>query len=212
LSPHCERFHSDETGITLAALCAPMMTTAPDMAPQILIVDDVPGNLLALEALLTGLDCVPVRASSGAEAIDLLMRETFAVALLDVRMPDIDGYEVARHARRHSATRELPLIFLTAEAPTDELERIGYGTGCVDFLFKPLNREVLRSKVRVFLDLHLSQRALAETNQRLSEANARLLALVEAEAAATRALRQANQDLDLAYRKKQQHPPVAEES
>jgi CheY-like chemotaxis protein len=188
-----------------------MTHPAPARAPQILIVDDVPANLLALEVLLTGVDCTLVLANSGAEAIELLMRETFAVALLDVRMPDIDGYEVARHARRHSATRDLPLIFLTAEAPTDELERIGYGTGCVDFLFKPLNREVLRSKVRVFLDLYLGKRELAETNQRLSEANARLLALVEAEAAATRALRQANQDLDLAYRKKQQ-PPVAEES
>jgi CheY-like chemotaxis protein len=189
-----------------------MVTTAPVGAPQILIVDDVPANLLALEVLLSEIDCTLVRASSGAQAIELLMHETFAVALLDVRMPDIDGYEVARHARHHSATRELPLIFLTAEAPTAELERIGYGTGCVDFLFKPLNREVLRSKVRVFLDLYVSRRELADTNQRLNEANARLLALVEAEATAARSLRQANEDLDLAYRKKQQPSAVAESS
>lgn len=166
-----------------------------DDSPPVLIVDDVPANLLALEALLSGVDCRLVRATSGERAIELLLRETFALALLDVRMPEIDGYEVARQARRNAATRDLPIIFLTAEAETDELARAGYGSGCVDFLFKPLVREAVRSKVNVFLQLFSAQRELMLTNARLRETNAKLLALVEAETTTSSALRQANDDL-----------------
>ncbi len=169
-------------------------------APKVLVVDDVPGNLLALEVLLEGLDCVVETASSGSAALELLLRETYAVILLDVRMPIMDGYEVARHARMHSRTRDLPIIFMTAESPDDEHLRLGYGSGAVDFLFKPINREIFRSKVRVFVDLFCSRRELSEANARLEAANSKLLALVDAEATASRALRQANDELGLAYR------------
>ena len=166
-----------------------------------LIVDDVRANSLALEVQLQGLDCTPLCADSGSSALSLLLRESFAVMLLDVRMPGMDGYEVARHVRMHAATRQLPIIFMTAASPdaNDDL-RLGYDAGAVDFLFKPINRQVLRSKVRVFLELYCSRRELADANQRLEQANARLLGLVDAEATAARALRQANDDLGIAYR------------
>lgn len=166
-----------------------------------MIVDDVRANSLSLEVLLSGLDCSLETAASGEAALSLLLRDVFAVMLLDVRMPGMDGYEVARHVRMHAATRDLPIIFMTAESPdaSDQL-RLGYDAGAVDFLFKPINERVLRSKVRVFLDLYRSRLALAEANARLEETNAKLLALVEAEADASKALRQANHDLGLAYR------------
>jgi CheY-like chemotaxis protein len=167
----------------------------------VLIVDDVRASSLALEVQLQGLDCTLLCADSGNKALSLLLRESFAVMLLDVRMPGMDGYEVARHVRMHAATRQLPIIFMTAASPdaNDDL-RLGYDAGAVDFLFKPINRQVLRSKVRVFLELYCSRRELADANQRLEQANARLLALVDAEASAARALRQANDDLGIADR------------
>ena len=171
------------------------------MPPAILIVDDVRANSLALEVLLQGLDCSVQSAESGHAALSLLLRESFAVMLLDVRMPAMDGYEVARHVRMNSATRELPIIFMTAASPdaNDDL-RMGYDAGAVDFLFKPINRQVLRSKVRVFLELYNSRRELTQANARLEQANARLMSLVDAESAASSALRQANDDLGIAYR------------
>ena len=163
--------------------------------------DDVPANLTSLEVILAGLGCSVHAASSGDQALRLLLRERFAVMLLDVQMPGMDGYEVARHARMHSATRELPIIFLTAHCQDNaESLRLGYDCGAVDFLFKPLNRDVLRSKVRIFAQLYTSRRELADANLRLEAANAKLLALADEEAVAVKALRQANDELTLAYR------------
>jgi CheY-like chemotaxis protein len=169
--------------------------------PTALIVDDVPANLLSLGVLLEGLGCRIERARSGDEALQLLLREPFAVMLLDVRMPGMDGFEVARHARMHSQTRDLPIIFLTAAAgDPDESQRLAYDCGAVDFLRKPVNREALRSKVKVFVELYTARRELADANERLEQANAKLLALAEAEAASSSALRQAHDDLGSAYR------------
>lgn len=168
--------------------------------PRILVVDDVPANLLALETLLEGLECDVRCARSGTEALSLLLRETFAVMLLDVRMPGLDGYEVAHHARMNSATRDVPIIFMTADSPTEEHLKLGYDAGAVDFLFKPVSREIVRSKVRVFLELYESRRELREANLRLESANAKLLELVDEEAAAASALRQANDELGVAFR------------
>ncbi|HKY34885.1 MAG TPA: response regulator [Polyangiaceae bacterium] len=161
-----------------------------------LIVDDVPANLVALEAVLEGLHCEILAARSGEEALKLVLRHALAVVLLDVRMPVMDGYEVARLIRMHSASRDLPIIFLTAEASrSGEHELLGYDSGAVDFLFKPIDRQVLRSKVRVFLELHANRRALWDANARLEELNAKLLSLVETEAEAARRLRKANEEL-----------------
>ena len=169
--------------------------------PKALIVDDVPANLLSLSVVLEGLGCRIEHARSGEEALKLLLRETFAVMLLDVRMPGMDGFEVARHTRMHSQTRDLPIIFLTAAAgDPEESQRLAYDCGAVDFLRKPVNREALRSKVKVFVELYTARRELADANERLEQANAKLLALADAEAASSSALRQAHDDLGSAYR------------
>jgi len=129
--------------------------------PSILIVDDVEANLVALEALLESLSCELVRARTGNEALRELLKRDYAVMLLDVQMPEMDGYEVAKWARENPATREVPIIFLTAMLESEENMLRGYGSGAVDVLFKPINPYVLRSKVQVFLDLHVSRRSLA---------------------------------------------------
>jgi two-component system, sensor histidine kinase and response regulator len=130
--------------------------------PNVLLVDDVEANLVVLEALLGGMECQLVRASTGNEALRQLLKREFAVILLDVQMPGMDGFEVARYARDNPTTREIPIIFLTAMHSSDENLLRGYGTGAVDFLTKPINPEVLRAKVRVFLDLYLGKRRLTD--------------------------------------------------
>ncbi|MFO0746696.1 MAG: response regulator, partial [Myxococcota bacterium] len=130
--------------------------------PAVLIVDDVEANLVALEAQLARLDCELVRASSGNQALALLLKRDFAVVLLDVQMPEIDGFEVARYARANAATHDVPIVFVTAMHETEASMLRGYGAGAIDVLFKPVNPEVLRSKVQVFLELYISRRRLAD--------------------------------------------------
>jgi signal transduction histidine kinase len=130
--------------------------------PGVLLVDDVAANLVALEALLGGMSCELVRAESGNEALKQLLKRPFAVMLLDVQMPDMDGYEVARFARENPDTRDVPIIFVTAMHGSEENQLRGYGTGAVDFLPKPINAFVLRSKVQIFLDLYLGRQRLAD--------------------------------------------------
>ncbi len=124
--------------------------------PSVLLVDDVEANLVALEAHLCDLNCDLVTALSGNEALRQLLHREFALILLDVQMPEMDGYEVARYARDNPKTRDVPIIFVTALRENEDHLLQGYGSGAVDFLFKPINPYVLRSKVQVFLDLHLS--------------------------------------------------------
>ena len=132
------------------------------MKPRVLLVDDFPANLVALTAALDGLPCDLVTARSGSEALRLLLRDTFAVLLLDVQMPDMDGFEVARWARGRESSRDIPIIFLTAMHETEGDVLRGYASGAVDFLFKPFNAHVLRSKVQVFLDLEAGRQRLAQ--------------------------------------------------
>jgi two-component system sensor histidine kinase/response regulator len=143
---------------------------------KVLLVDDVDANLVALEGILGRMPCELVRASSGNEALRLLLKHDFAVALLDVQMPEMDGYEVARLARDNRATRDMPIVFVTAGHETEESLSQGYGSGAIDYLFKPINARVLRSKVQVFLDLYLGRRRL----QAEIEAHKQTLAEVEA--------------------------------
>ncbi|MBX3259148.1 MAG: response regulator [Labilithrix sp.] len=145
-------------------------------SPKVLIVDDVEANLIAMEALLGGLDCVIVRAGSGNDALRWLLRHEFAAMLLDVQMPGMDGFEVARLARMNPRSREVPIIFVTAMLETDENLFLGYESGAVDVLFKPLNAHVLVSKVQVFLELDRSRRRLADE----IEAHKRTLADLDA--------------------------------
>lgn len=128
--------------------------------PKVLLVDDVHANLVALEAMLDDLPCELVRAGNGNEALKLLLRHEFAVMLLDVQMPGIDGYEVARYARGNPSTCDTPIIFLTALDDTEASLLRGYGSGAVDFLRKPLDAHVLRAKVQVFVQLWSARQKL----------------------------------------------------
>jgi signal transduction histidine kinase len=139
--------------------------------PSVLAVDDTPANLVALQALLAELPCEVVAAESGNEALKQLLRREFAVVLLDVQMPEMDGYEVARHARENPMTRDVPIIFLTAGRQTEQGTLRGYGSGAVDFLFKPVDAVILRSKVRVFLELYSSRQRLSDTLSELERTN-----------------------------------------
>ncbi|KAB8316921.1 response regulator [Tolypothrix campylonemoides VB511288] len=120
---------------------------------NVLLVDDHPENLLALEAILDSLGQNLVRATSGAEALRCLLNQDFAVILLDVQMPDMDGFETATLIRQRERSRHTPIIFLTAFSTSDNMVFKGYSIGAVDYLFKPINPEILKSKVAAFVDL-----------------------------------------------------------
>lgn len=121
-------------------------------AAKILLVDDTGSNLLALEAALSPLREELVLAHSGKEALRCLLQHEFAAILLDVRMPEMDGFETARVIRTRAQSRSTPILFLTAYR-SDEQWLQAYELGAVDFLYKPITPEVLRSKVRVFVEL-----------------------------------------------------------
>jgi two-component system, NtrC family, sensor kinase len=167
--------------------------------PAVLAVDDVEANLVALQALLEDMDCDVVCARSGNDALRQLLRRDFAVVLLDVQMPEMDGYEVAHHARRNPSTRDVPLIFLTAANNSEGMVLRGYGSGAVDFLFKPLNPSILRSKVRVFLELHAARQKIADAKTALEESNAELYSLASEKARLAEQFRSANVELQAAY-------------
>lgn len=130
------------------------------LRPSVLLVDDRPENLVALEATLAPLDCTLVSASSGAEALRHLLDGDFAVILLDVQMPDLDGFETAQYVKQRERTRDIPIIFVTAISKEREHVFRGYAAGAVDYLFKPYDPELLRSKVAVFIDLWRANHAL----------------------------------------------------
>lgn len=133
----------------------------------ILLVDDVPDNLRTLEAALAPLGIPLQPVASGEEALRLLLERDFALILLDVRMPGIDGLETARIIKQRERTRETPIVFLTAAR--DEVRNIirGYGVGAIDYVLKPFDAELLRSKVAVFVELDASRRALKRSESLL---------------------------------------------
>jgi CheY-like chemotaxis protein len=134
----------------------------PDHAQRakILLVDDRAENLLALEAILSSLeqDLVPVR--SGEAAVAAVLGDEFAVILLDVLMPGMDGFETAGRIKERSRTPHVPIIFLTAAGAEPEFTFRGYAAGAVDYISKPFDPWVLRAKVSVFVDLYLKDRQL----------------------------------------------------
>ena len=139
-----------------------MRPDAPSGKARILLVDDRPENLLALEAILSSLDQVLVRATSGEEALKALLADDYAVILLDVQMPGMDGFETASHIKRRERTRDIPIIFLTAIDREPEHAFRGYSAGAVDYLAKPFDPWILRAKVSVFVDLYLKNQQLQE--------------------------------------------------
>src|SRR3954468_20183556 len=129
---------------------------------NVLLVDDRPENLLALEAVLEPLGESLVVASSGQEALNRVLAQDFAVILLDVAMPGMDGFETARRIRARQNSVDTPIIFVTAQNPDERLMLQGYAAGAVDYLFKPLTPDIVRSKVSVFCDLYRSREKAKE--------------------------------------------------
>jgi signal transduction histidine kinase len=140
---------------------------------KILIVDDRPANLLALETILEDLGQELVKATSGKDALRRLLSEDFALILLDVKMPDMDGFETAALIRERERSRHTPILFITAQKD-DEHQFRGYYAGAVDFLYKPINPEVLRSKVSVFVELNRKTDLLRKHAAALEARNAEL--------------------------------------
>ena len=136
---------------------------------NVLMVDDRPENLLALEAILEPLGQTLVYAHSGEDALRQLLRHDIAVILLDVQMPDLDGFETAQLIKQRERTRHVPIIFVTAISKDEEQVYRGYSAGAVDYVFKPFNPEVLRSKVSVFIELHEKNEQLREQAEQLKE-------------------------------------------
>lgn len=132
------------------------------MKQKILLVDDRPENLVALEAILERPDCVLIKVTSGQDALAYLLKNDVALVLLDVQMPEMDGFEVARLMQKSQKTRQTPIIFVTAISKEQEFVFKGYRSGAVDYLFKPVNAELLRSKVDVFLGLARQRQQLEE--------------------------------------------------
>ena len=154
---------------------------SPPPAPPVhfLLVDDLPENLLALEGLLRRDGLAVLKARSGPEALELLLVHEVALALVDVRMPGMDGFELAELMRGAERTRRVPIIFLTAALPDQTRRFRGYDAGAVDFLTKPVEPHVLRSKADVFFELWRERQAVARQRDELQAAaaeNARLLA------------------------------------
>lgn len=146
---------------------APAPDAGPEVPVKILVVDDEPSNLAVMEAVFQDSGYSLVQASSGSEALMALMNHEFAVLVLDVNMPDMTGFELAQLIKQRKKTAHVPIIFLTAYFNDDQHVVEGYGSGAVDYLHKPFNVGVLRSKVAIFADLYRKTLALEQVNQAL---------------------------------------------
>jgi CheY-like chemotaxis protein len=121
--------------------------------PKLLLVDDNRANLVALVNLLKKVDCKVVMATSGQEALQLIEENDFALMLLDIRMPEMDGYEVAKRIRHNQTTKDLPIIFVTADRDPQPLDRF-FAAGVVGNLYKPVDPNILLRKVNLFLSIY----------------------------------------------------------
>jgi PAS domain S-box-containing protein len=163
----------DETSPASGSASGASRSPATERA-GILIVDDQQGNIRVLEGLLEDLGLDLVTATTGQEALSRLLDREFAVILLDVRMPGMDGFETAELIRKRRRSRHIPIIFVTAI--DDDVEHIakGYAVGAVDYIMKPLNGDILRSKVKVFVELYQKSQDLANKTVELTEKNTAL--------------------------------------
>lgn len=164
--------------------------------PKILVVDDTHANLVAMRRLLADCGAELIEAASGNQALALCLDNDFALILLDVNMPDMDGFEVAALLGEAEQLRETPIIFVTA-AYADDLARLkGYRSGAVDYIAKPINDTILQSKVRVFLELYCARTQLQQTLGELSERNRQLqVEIVERERIEKQVRHQATHDM-----------------
>ncbi|MBN2419668.1 MAG: diguanylate cyclase [Deltaproteobacteria bacterium] len=143
--------------------------------PKVLIVDDLPTNITVLEGILRDLDLTTMSARSGSEALSLMLDNDFALVLLDVQMPEMDGFETAELMRGSAKTKHIPIIFVTAISKSQEHIFRGYEAGAVDYIFKPFNPNILKGKVNIFLDLYNQKNKLERINDELRDANRRIL-------------------------------------
>ncbi|HWK50927.1 MAG TPA: response regulator, partial [Steroidobacter sp.] len=141
---------------------------------NILLVDDQPGRLLSYESILEGLGQNLISARSGEEALQRLLQDDFAVILLDVSMPGMDGFETAAMIHDHPRFESIPIIFVTGVHDSEFDALKGYRLGAVDYVSIPLVPEILRSKVSVLVELYMQRRELQRLNRSLAEANATL--------------------------------------
>ena len=162
---------------------------SPAGKPKVLIVDDQPRNLDVLEAMLGDADCTLIRAVSPEDALLAVVRHEFAALVLDIQMPGMSGIELALLIKQRKRSQHIPILFLTAHSVNDADVLKGYGVGAVDYLSKPINAEILRSKVGVFIELFRKTRALSELNDALQRE------IAERESA-QQALEGATQDLE----------------
>src|SRR6185369_4328639 len=146
-----------------------MNLTAPPANVPILMVDDRPGNLLSLEELLRDQGYELVGASSGNEALLQTLKQDFALVLLDVQMPGMDGFETAELMRANPKTRHIPIIFVTAGLKDLKFQFKGYDAGAVDYLAKPIEPMILQSKVRIFAELYRQRREIELHKNNLEE-------------------------------------------
>jgi signal transduction histidine kinase len=170
------------------------MTVQPEARPKILVVDDDPKNHRVYERVLASLDLHIVKALSGQKALQIAHQQDFFLILMDVQMPNMDGFETASLVLGHPKTKHIPVIFVTAFARGEVFEFKGYESGAVDYLTKPINDEILRSKVAVFLQLweqrrtlDASYRQMEQLNQVLTETSKELQEAKDVAEAATQA-------------------------
>jgi len=175
------------TGVRTDGTTAPPPAEATATRPNILLVDDQPARLLSYQAVLSGLGVECVRAQSGAEALERLMKQEFAVILLDVHMPGMDGFETARMIREHPRFERTPIIFITGIHVTEFDQLKGYEVGAIDYISVPIVPEILRSKVAVLVELYQRRSELQVLNRALEEARAQLESEHASEMAQTRA-------------------------
>lgn len=143
----------------------------PCQTANILLVDDQPNNLLALEETLRELNANFIKSSSGAEALKQLLWQDFAAILMDIQMPEMDGFETAKLIRQRQRTRHVPIIFLTAVYNSDDFISKGYSLGAVDYLVKPISPEILQAKLAEFIKLFEARKALEEQTAQLEVTN-----------------------------------------
>jgi two-component system, sensor histidine kinase and response regulator len=163
---------------------------------NILLVDDQPANLIAMEAMLQGLGQNLIKADSGREALKWLLTHEFAVILLDVKMPEMDGFETAELIRQRDKSRHTPILFLTAGDNTQTQAFRGYAVGAVDYLVKPVVPEFVKSKVAVFVELAKKNALLRRQAQLLAEGEQAARELAETRAELVRDLEHKNRELE----------------
>jgi len=173
-----------------------MVSTALAEKPNILIVDDKRENLLALESLLETKETNILKASSGNEALAQLLEHDCAVTLLDVQMPDMDGFETAALIRQNRKTRNVPIIFVTAINKEEKYVFRGYELGAVDYLFKPLQPTVVQAKVNAFIEQYKQKQELNTKAVELENLNATLCQVNSKLDMSLRELRILNEDLE----------------